>query len=102
MLTIRPEAQFRALQQARERQTTEAYATEYAKRAGVEGTLSQAVRAVGLRRALYVGQVKTHLQHILTATAINLVRVTSWLAELPRGKTRRSSFVKLMAPAVAS
>jgi transposase len=102
MLTIRPEAQFRALQQARERQTTDAYATEYAKRAGVEGTLSQAVRAFGLRRARYVGRVKTHLQHILTATAINLVRVGNWLADLPRGKTRRSPFVKLMVPIVAS
>ena len=93
MLTIRPEAQFRALQQARERQTTDAYATEYAKQAGVEGALSQAVRPFGLRRARYVGRVKTHLQHILTATAINLVRVGDWLADRPRGKTRRSPFL---------
>jgi transposase len=82
--------------------TTDAYTTAYAKRAGVEGTLSQAVRAFGLRQSRYVGQVKTHLQHILTATAINFVRVSNWLAALPRGKTRRSPFVNLMAPTVAS
>jgi len=86
MLTIRPREHFQALQHARERQTMDAYATEYARRAGVEGTLSQAVRAFGLRRARYIGRVKTPLPHILTATAITFVRVSSWLAELPRGK----------------
>jgi hypothetical protein len=48
------------------------------------------------------GQVKTHLQHLLTATAINFVRVGNWFAELPHGKARCSSFVKLMTPALAS
>jgi len=31
--------------------------------AGVEGTISQAVRGFGLRRSRYVGQAKTHLKH---------------------------------------
>ena len=47
-------------------------------RAGVEGTISQATRAFGLRRCRYRGFPKTRLQHIITAAAINLVRVWEW------------------------
>jgi transposase len=76
-LTIRPEEQFKALQAARERERTAEYATLYAVRSGVEGTISQGTRSFGLRRARYVGQAKTHLQHVLTATAMNLVRIAN-------------------------
>ena len=75
MLTIRPREQFLALQHARARQRTEEYKKEYAQRAGVEGTISPAVGAFGLRRARYCGQPKTHLQHVLTAVAVNFVRL---------------------------
>lgn len=95
-LTVRPEAQFKALQAAREREQTAEYAALYAKRSGVEGTISQGTRSFGLRRARYVGQAKTHLQHVLTATAINLVRVANWIAEVPLAKTRRTRFQRLM------
>jgi transposase len=50
----------------------------YAKRAGIEGTISQGVRRSGLRRSRYLA--KTHLGHIFTAAAINLLRVGEWLA----------------------
>jgi transposase len=50
-ITVRPEAQHLSLQAARQREQTEAYTAEYAKRAGIEGTISQAVRAFGVRRA---------------------------------------------------
>ena len=63
--------QYEALRAAREREKTDAYAEEYARRAGVEGTLSQAVRRCGLRRSRYVGLARTHLGHVLTATAVN-------------------------------
>lgn len=71
-MTIRPEQQYKALQIARQRETTTDYKQEYDRRAGIEGTLSQGVRAHGLRRARYVGLAKTHLQHLMTAAAINL------------------------------
>src|SRR5215213_4911193 len=54
-ITVRPQEQYEALRAAREREQTDAYADEYARRAGVEGTLSQAVRRCGLRRSRYVG-----------------------------------------------
>jgi transposase len=101
-LTLRPYEQFHALQRARERQQTEEYATVYAQRAGVEGTLSQGVRAFGLRRARYVGALKTHLQHVLTAVAMNFVRLGAWLAGTPLAKTRKSAFVRLMAQPIAA
>ena len=58
----------------------ERFRRQYGVRAGIEGTISQGVRAFGLRRARYFGQAKTRLQHILTAAAINLVRLAAWFA----------------------
>ena len=39
--------------------------------------------------------VKTHLQHVITATAINVVRLLAWVAEIPRCTTRISRFAAL-------
>jgi transposase len=40
---------------------------------------------------------KTHLQHLITATAITVVRVAAWLEGTPQVKTRRSAFAALAA-----
>jgi transposase len=95
VLTLRPQAQHLALTAARERQTTTEFKRRYAKRAGVEGTISQAVGAFGLRRSRYIGLPKTHLQHIATAAAINLSRLFDWLRAVPRSQTRQSRFFTL-------
>jgi transposase len=51
-----------------------------------------------MRYARYRGLLKTHLQHLGTAAAINLQRVASWLmGDLPKG-TRTSPFAALVAP----
>jgi transposase len=92
---MRPRDQHEALQAARQRQTTTEFKKEYAKRAGVEGTISQAVRTAGLRRSRYIGLAKTHFQNLLTATALNLLRVAAWLAERPHAPTRLSPFAAL-------
>ena len=60
-----------------------------------EGTISQGVRGFGLRNARYIGEAKTHLQHILTACAINISRIDNWLTGTPLAKTRTSRFAKL-------
>jgi transposase len=91
-LTVRPEAQYKALQAARAREQTLEYAKQYAQRAGVEGTISQAVRGFGARRCRYRGAAKTHLQQVVTATAVNYVRIGNWLAEVPPAKTSQSAF----------
>jgi transposase len=100
-ITIRPEAQHKALRKARERQKTDEFKEAYRRRAGVEGTISQGVRAFGLRRSRYVGVAKTRLQHLLTGAAINIVRLGAWFAEVPREATRRSAFARVLAPAAA-
>ncbi len=97
-LTLRPQAEHIALQTARQWQKTDAFKEAYAKRAGIEGTISQATRAFELRQTRYIGLAKTHVQHLLMAIAINLVRFDSWHTGTPRAKTRTSRFSAL-APA---
>jgi hypothetical protein len=100
-VTVRPEAQHQALQAARAREKTETFAKQYARRAGIEGTLSHGVRCFDLRRARYIGLVKTHLQHILIAASMNLMRVAHWLAAEPLAHARSSAFVRLHQVVVA-
>ncbi len=99
IIGLQTREQHEALQAARHRQTTEEFRSQYAARAGVEGTHEQAVRRCGLRRCRYIGQVKAHLQHVLTAVAINLVRLGAWWAGTPVARTRRSRFAALQPAA---
>jgi transposase len=78
------------------RQLTAEFQQQYADRAGMEGTISQGVRAFGMRRSRDLA--RTHLQQVLIATAMNLVRV-AWLTESRSMKPRASPFVGLVAPA---
>jgi transposase len=94
-ITVLPEEQQKALLLAREREKTKAFAKLYARRAGIEGTISQGVRTFDLRRTRYIGLAKTHLQHMLIAVAMNLVRTVHWLNEEPLARTRPSAFVRL-------
>lgn len=80
-LKLLPRAEYEALSAARQRQKQPEFQKQYAKRAGIEGTLSQGVRAFELRSTRYVGLAKTHLQHVATATAINLKRYFAWLTD---------------------
>ena len=97
-VTVRVREQHEALCAARARIQAVEYRKEYARRAGIEGTLSRGVRRCHLRRTRYVGLAKVHLGHLLTAVAMNFVRVGEWLAGLPRAQTRRSAFWQLMTP----
>jgi len=94
-LTIRERPAYEAAASARQRQTTEVFKQSYARRAGIEGTLSQGVKLGDLRRTRYIGLAKTKLLHLLIATALNMVRIAAWLAEIPLARTRTSPFVAL-------
>ena len=83
------------LQEARQRQETEAFKLLYQARAGIEGTVSQAVNAFGVRRARYRGLERTHLQHLATAAAINFTRAADWLSGLRPETTRIEPFAAL-------
>ncbi len=96
-ITVRPRPIHEALQSARAHQQTVTFRDRYRARAGIEGTLSQALRMAGLRQARYVGLAKTRLQHILTAAALNLYRITDWLTEHQPVATRSSPLARLAA-----
>jgi Transposase DDE domain len=97
LLGLQEREPYEALQAARQRQTTEAFHRQYAPRAGIESTHAQGIRRCGLRQARYIGLAKTHLQHLATAAALNVVRLGEWLTGTPRAKTRCSPFAALKA-----
>jgi transposase len=90
-LTVRPQAHHEAIQAARQRQATVDFKAQYALRAGVESSLSQGTRRFDLRRSRYLGLARTHLQQLLNATAMNVVRMIAWLRGEPLGERRRKS-----------
>jgi transposase len=101
-LTIRPQPQYQALQAARQREATAAFQAEYARRAGIEGTISREIRSMHLRRTRYIGLRRVHLGHILAAVGLNLLRLGEWFLEAARAKTRLTPFARLMAHAPAA
>ena len=54
-ITVNARPYHEALQEARARQQTEEFKEQYHARAGIEGTISQAVHVTGMRRARYRG-----------------------------------------------
>ncbi|MFD9473022.1 IS1182 family transposase [Streptomyces goshikiensis] len=89
------QAEHDTIRTVRAEQQTDAWKERYKIRAGVEGTISQAVRRCGLRRSRYRGLTKTSLQHQLTAAALNLARIDAHLTDTPRAPTRTSHFAAL-------
>lgn len=64
MLIVRPdEAGYNALVAAHKREATREFRTLPTKRAGVEGTMAQAVRTCEMRQARSIGSQKLRLQH---------------------------------------
>ncbi len=94
-ITLRPQEEHQAIVKRRKQQETQKWLKQYNQRAGVEGTISQGVRGFGLRECRYVGLNKVHLQHLLTATAMNAIRLFAWFEGIPFAKTRVSSFAQL-------
>jgi transposase len=101
-LTIRPQPQYQALQTARQREATHMFQAEYARRAGIEATISRGIRAARLRRTRYIGLARVHLGHVLTAVGLNMLRLGEWFLETSRAKTRLTPFARLMAAAPAA
>ncbi|GGL95673.1 hypothetical protein GCM10010129_44490 [Streptomyces fumigatiscleroticus] len=83
----------------RREQRTSQWQRRYAIRAGIEATLSQAVRTRGLRRSRYRGLARTHVQHVLTARACNFTRLADWFDTSPTSSRRDTDFRTLCAAA---
>ncbi|HEX6489920.1 MAG TPA: IS1182 family transposase [Gaiellaceae bacterium] len=71
---------FELLQARRAEARTDAFRQRMHARPGVEATLSELVRAHGLRRHRYRGDRKRHFEHLLKAAACNLKRLLRALA----------------------
>ena len=102
IIGLQTREQYEVLQAARIRQTTAEFQEQYAARAGIESTHEQAIRRCGLRRSRYIGLAKTHLQHVITAVAVNLVRLGEWWNGIPLAPTRRSRFAVLRPLALSA
>ncbi|MFI6051452.1 IS1182 family transposase [Streptomyces violascens] len=94
-LTLLAQPLQQALDQRRHEQESEEWKTAYGARAGIEGTISQAVRVTRTRTTPYQGLPKTRLGHVLIATGLNLRRLDAWWTGTPIGTTRVSRLARL-------
>lgn len=94
-LTFYPRDLHHALAAARTQQTTDTWKDKYKLRAGVEGTINQALDITGIRHARYRGLPKTRLQHQFSAIAVNLVRLHAWWTDHPLPAARTSHLQRL-------
>jgi hypothetical protein len=94
-LTFYPRDLHHALITARTRQASDSWQDKYKLRAGVEGTINQALDITGIRHARYRGLAKTRLQHVFSALALNLVRLHAWWTEHPLPTARTSNLQRL-------
>jgi hypothetical protein len=96
-LTLKRQEEYEALQEIRSEMAGENGQKNRDKRAGVEGTISQAVNGFGMRTTRYRSLAKTKLQHLATAAAINIDRFIAHKMGWPKAQTRTSHFALLMA-----
>ena len=96
-LMLHLQDQHQALKAARRFIDSDEGQAAYQKRAGIEGTLSQAIRLCDLRVTRYRGLRKTSLQQVATAVGINFSRVFAWFENVPRTTTRISHYAALAA-----
>ena len=93
-LTVLPRDLAEAQAAARTAETTAGFQADYARRAGVEGTMHQAT-SHGARRARYRGLPKTRLDHVYMACALNLIRLEAFWNGTPLDRRRTSHLARL-------
>ena len=93
-LTVLPRDLAEAQAAARAAEKTIPFQADYARRAGVEGTMHQAT-SHGARRARYRGLPKTRLDHVYMAAALNLVQLEAFWTGTPLDRRRTSHLARL-------
>jgi hypothetical protein len=93
-LTVLPRDLAEAQAAARAAERTIPFQADYARRAGVEGTMHQAA-SHGARRARYRGLPKTRLDHVYMACALNLIRLHAYWTGTPLDRRRTSHLARL-------
>ncbi|MEV5944591.1 transposase [Streptomyces sp. NPDC051994] len=85
-----PPRDLRDLQlRVRAQQQTPEWKARYAIRSEVEGTVNGFAHGHDIRRCRYRGQGKAHIQHVLTAIAINIERLSGLSPTEETPTTRR-------------
>ncbi len=72
----------------RTEQQTPEWKARYTVRSGVEGTINEFAHGHGMRHCRYRGQPKAHLQHVFTAIAVNIERL-SGRSDIKEGSSPR-------------
>jgi transposase len=93
-LYLRPREIHQALTAARAAEGSISFQADYARRAGIEGTMHQAA-SHGARRARYRGLPKTRLDHTYMACALNLLRLAASWTGTPLDRQRTSHLARL-------
>jgi transposase len=84
---------YQLLKQRREESKTVAFRESMKRRPPVEGTISEMVRAHGLRRSRYRGLAKNHLQNLMIGTAVNLKRLVKAMSMSKNGEKQHLATV---------
>jgi hypothetical protein len=93
-MTLNPRDLAEAQAASREQEKTRSFQAGYARRAGIEGTMNQAVRH-GARRARYRGISKTRLEHAFMAVALNLIRLCAYWTGTPLNRGNMTHLARL-------
>lgn len=93
-VTVLPRDHAEAQATARATEDAAGFRADYARRAGIEGTMHQAV-SHGARRARYRGLAKNSLDHAFMAVALNLLRLHAYWNGTPLDRQRTSHLARL-------
>ncbi|MFF5547809.1 IS1182 family transposase [Streptomyces olivaceoviridis] len=74
--------------ESRTEQQTQEWLSRYSLRAAIESTISEFVNGHGMRQCRYRSHSKAHVQHVLTAIAVNLERIDVHLPTTPTCQPR--------------
>jgi transposase len=95
-LSVHPQAIHEARLQAQAAEATPAFRRLYQRRAGIEGTISTAIRQMDLRHARMRSFAKVQLEHLLLAASLNLARLAAWFLGRDPVRTRTRPFARLV------
>lgn len=96
-IEIKERSVFRSAAKQKARWLNGEVTTEYANRAGIEGTQARLTGELGGRRSPYFGLPKTRLRNLVLGAALNFLRLGEWFFGTPLTSSRTSKFQKLAA-----
>ena len=95
VLTLKRRPLHETLAAARASQDTRSWQEKYRIRAGAESTMRQAVAVTDTRHTRYRGLAKTHLEHVYSAVALNLIRLHAYWSGHPLDRHHTSHLARL-------